>query len=81
MDIDAGRIAELVSEACGLVHEVERGRGVPNMEAELEHLRALLVALAVSTCEEEAADAACAVAGEISAALGRLTAEPESRAA
>ena len=68
METEAGRLCELVSEACGLLQRVEDDAGV---EAELQQLRSELRVLAACTDDEEVADVACAVACDIDAALAR----------
>ena len=81
MDADASRICELVSEACALVQQVERGAGGPRDEVELEHIRAELRVLAADTGDAEVADVACALVGDIDAALSALEYRRRDRAA
>lgn len=66
MDTEAGRIGELVTEACALLQRLEDDVGA---EVELEHLRAELRVLAPCTGDDVVADVACAVVGDIDAAL------------
>jgi hypothetical protein len=81
VDTEAERIGELVSEACELLQQAERGRRGPEFEAELEYVRARLVVLAASTSDAESADAACGAASEIAGALSGLDDVRGSRAA
>lgn len=81
MDAQALRIDELVGEACGLVRRVERGVAGRELVIELECLRAELLALARGTADQQAADAACGVVGDLDAALDQLGRRTASRAA
>jgi hypothetical protein len=80
MDADVVRIDELVSEACGLLKQA-RWHTVPDLETELECLRAHLAQLAGRVGQVEAADTACAVARDIDAALRSREVSAGSRAA
>lgn len=81
MDAEAGRICELVSEACALLQRVERGEHDAGVEAELEHLRAELRALGTCAGDAEVADVARAVVDDIRVALNRRAPRPQDRAA
>jgi hypothetical protein len=69
VDREAGRIAELVAEACGHLQQLTRIDGRGDQDGYLEHVRARLAALAACTCDDEAADEACAMIADIDAAL------------
>jgi hypothetical protein len=68
VDAEAGRICELVSEACALLQRVGEDAGA---EAELQHLRRELRVLTACTDDDDVADVACAVVCDIDQALGR----------
>lgn len=63
MDAAAARIAQLAVEGCGVVGDADAAGALPL--AEVVHLRDRLTALAGQTCDAEAADVACGVAGEL----------------
>lgn len=69
MDTVATRLGDLVVEACGTLAELERGTADPGPAARAACLRDLLAVLARETGDDEAAATACAVAGDLDAAL------------
>lgn len=65
MDAAAARIAQLAVEGCGVVGDVACASYAHVTVAEVVHLRDRLTALAGQTCDDEAADVACGVAGAL----------------
>lgn len=65
MDAAADRITALAIEGCGVVGAARHDTDAPVAVAEVVHLRDRLTSLAGQTCDPEAADVACGVAGEL----------------